>query len=81
MKIGTLLVYLVIVSCIVFVLYYVYLKQIKRDLSNSQGEFIIKDASTILNTASQISSYGNDEKTKKEIEEKVNKLMKKYSIN
>ncbi len=70
MKIGTLLVYLVIVSCIVFVLYYVYLNQIKRDLSNTQGEFVIKDASTILNTASQISSDSNDEKAKKEIEEK-----------
>ena len=77
MKIGTLIVYLVIVSCIVFVLYYVYLNQIKRDLSNTQGEFIIKDASAILNAASQVSSDSSDEKTKKEIEEKVNRLMKK----
>ena len=69
------------VSCIVFVLYYVYLNQVKHDLSNTQGDFIIKDASNILNAASRISSDSDDEKTKKETEEKVNRLMKKYNIN
>ena len=70
-----------IVSCIVFVLYYVYLKQIKHDLSNTQEDFILKGASNILNATSQISSDSDKEKTKKEIEEKINRLIKKYNIN
>ena len=80
MKIGTLLVYLMMVSCIVFILYYTCLYRTKSSLTNTEGEFITKDAGNLLKAASKISSDSNDEKSKEEIERRVNSLMKKYNI-
>lgn len=81
MKIGTFLLELIIVLAIVGMLYYVYLNRAKSSILNDKEEVITKDFKEIIDKTSQLSAQNNDEETKKEVEQKINKLMKKYNIN
>lgn len=81
MRLGAFLLELIIVLAIIGMVYYVYLNKTKSSLLNEKGEVITKDVKELADATSKFSSSNNDEKLKKEVEEKVDKLMKKYNLN
>lgn len=81
MRLGTFLLELIIVLAIIGMVYYVYLNKTKSSLLNEKGEVITKDVKELVDATSKLSSDNKDEKLKKEVEEKVDKLMKKYNLN
>ncbi len=85
MRIGTFLLEMIIVLAIIFCLYHAYFNSRKSAITNDNGELITKDVKGILNDVSTLSAVSaansTGDKTKKDIEKKVNRLMKKYNIN
>lgn len=85
MRIGTFLLEMIIVLAIIFCLYHAYFNTRKSAITNDNGELITKDVKEMLNDVSTLSAVSaansTGDKTKKDIEKKVNRLMKKYNIN
>ena len=76
---------MIIVLAIIFCLYHAYFNTRKSAITNDNGELITKDVKEMLNDVSTLSTVSaansTGAKTKKDIEKKVNRLMKKYNIN
>ena len=84
MRIGVFLLEMLIVIIIIFCLYNIYFTMNKSTITNDKGELITHNVTEILNDASTVSAVSSEKsvnKTKEEIEKKVNDLMKKYDIN
>ena len=81
MKIGTFILELIIVLVVIFCLYHILVTKPNASLSNEKEEMITKDVKEILNDTNKLAENSGDEKTKKEVEKKINKLMKTYNIS
>lgn len=71
----------IIVLAIIFALYHFYFDKKTSKLFNDKGELITQDIKDIVQASSQISLDKDSEDLKKNVQEKVEKLMKKYNIN
>lgn len=81
MKILSFLLEITIVLAIVFALYHFYFDKKTSKFFNDKGELIVQDIKDIAQSSSEISFDKDSENLKKDVEKKVNKLMKKYNIN
>lgn len=80
MKLVSFLLEMIIVLCIIFALYHFYFDKRTSNLFNDKGELITQDIKDIAQASSEISIEKDSKNLKKDVEKKVNRLMKKYNI-
>jgi len=81
MKFLSFLLEMIVVLAIIFAVYHFYFDKNTSKFFNDKGELITNDIKDIAQASSKIlfDDKDNDD-LKKDVEKKVNKLMKKYNI-